>query len=136
MDAMATRGLGIAVSGAMIVAALIVALVAPERRPVTTSTPPVAAAQSSAPAQATQVTSPTKVTVRFRGRGPLARAVGAHSEQRITRELSRQRAFHGLCFDSFAPRGVVLRACDGGVLQAWPQRLRAMRAVARVDAGD
>lgn len=136
MDVMATRGWGIAVSGAMIVAALWVAFSAQDRAPAgpvahapIVDAPHVSGAQAEPRASATMI-------VHFRGHGPLARAERARSTRRVRAELLRQRAFHGLCFERFAARGVVLSACDGGMLTAWPQRLRAMRAVAKVDAGE
>ena len=139
MDVLATRGWGIAVSSAMIAVALAIAFSAPERRPlpsqiaqprgaIAVTPPPIAAARvgSAAP----------ELVVHFRGRGPLARAERAQSARRVTAELSRQGAFRGLCFARFARHGVVLRPCPGGVLTGWMQRLHAMRAVARVEAGE
>jgi hypothetical protein len=134
MDVMATRGWGIAVSGAMIVIALAVAFTAPQRpvSPQGEDRP----ASSSATSRADEPSAPRTLVVHFRGRGPLARAERARSRRRVSLELSRQRAFRGLCFAHFAPEGVALRACDNGVLMEWMPRLRAMRAVASVERGD
>lgn len=136
MDVMATRNWGLAVSGAMLAAALVLAFTAPGTRAAPRNTDaPGQAHVPPTPAPAVQ-DGATTLVVHFRGRGPLARAERAHSARRITLELTRQRAFRGLCFANFTHGGVALRACDGAVLTGWPQRLRAMRAVARVERGE
>jgi hypothetical protein len=132
MDVMATRGWGIAISGALIAGLLAFAAVAPERQArVVRDVPAPPAHDLSAPARI--AASSETAIVHFRGRGPLARAVRLHAGERVAAELRRQRAFGGLCFDRFANGGVALKACAGN-LGSWLRRLRNMRAVARVEA--
>jgi hypothetical protein len=135
MDVMATRGWGLAVSGAMIVIALAVAFTAPQQR-ASSQGAETRAANSGVTARVETTPAPRTLVVHFRGRGPLARAERARSQRRISVELSRQRAFRGLCFAHFAQDRVVLRACDNGMLTEWMPRLRAMRAVASVERGE
>jgi len=126
---MATRPWGIAISGALIAAALYVAITAPPPRRAS-AVPPSAPAAAEPPAAA----APATLIVHFRGHGPLARAERARARVRVAAELRRQRAFRGACFERFDPRGVVLRSCSDAPLAA--ARLRAMRAVARVEPGE
>jgi hypothetical protein len=142
MDVNAMRTWGIAVSGAMLAGALAIAL-----QPDTT-----AVAQPQAAAQIAQTetrAAPVGFIVRFRGRGPIARAQGqaargqlAPAQRNVELQLRRQNAFSGLCFDRFTVGGaeMVLRTCEtvaaserAAVQQRWGARLRAMRAVEYVD---
>ena len=114
---------------------LVIAVTAPEPRRGVTRLATAPAVTMPPAATMPQTTTPTAI-VHFRGRGPLARAERVCSARRVVAELSRQLALRGLCFVAFEPRGLVLRRCDGGALERWPQRLRAMGAVARVEAGE
>lgn len=134
----ALRNWGIAVTGALMAAALVVA-VQPE-------TPALAQAQMTQ----TESAAPVGFIVKFRGSGPIARAQAqaARGElepatRQVEAQLMRQTAFAGLCFDRFTVGGaeIVLRTCEpvaanerGAVQQGWGARLRAMRAVEYVDA--
>lgn len=144
MDVSAMRTWGMAVSAAMLFAALIVAF-QPGTRAVAQQQP--AAAQT---AQADPRAGAVGFIVRFRGDGPIARAQaqaaqGEHgsAQRQIEVQLQRQPWFEGLCFDRFTVGGaeVVLRTCESvaaneraAVQQRWGARLRAMRAVEYVDA--
>jgi hypothetical protein len=142
MDVNAMRTWGIAVSGAMLVGALAIAL-----QP---DTPATAQSRESVEiAQAETRAAPVAFIVRFRGQGPLARAQGraaqgqmAPAQLQVELQLRRQGAFSGLCFDRFTVGGaeMVLRTCEAvaaservDVQQRWGARLRAMRAVEYVD---
>jgi hypothetical protein len=141
MDVDALRTWGIVVGGALMAGAL--ALSAPE--------PPAgAAAQAPLEAAPPARTEPLAFIVRFRGAGPIARAQARagrgefeQAGRQVQIQLQRQRDFAGLCFDRFTVGGaeIVLRTCaaipanERDVAQAqWLARLRAMRAVAYVDA--
>lgn len=142
MNVHALRTWGIAVSAAMMVAAIAVAA-QPEPAP-------AAAQQSIEVAQASAHAAPLGFLVRFRGTGPIARAQAlaqrgdlTAAQRQIEQQLRRQTDFAGLCFDRFTVGGaeVVLRTCaaivaseQAGVQQRWLTRLRAMRGVAYVDA--
>jgi hypothetical protein len=136
MDLRALRISGIIVSGALIGGAALYAMTAP---PVTHR-----AATPHAPALVHQTNPPAAFAISLRGDGPLARAQRlamrggreASARRQVERELARQSAFRGLCFDHFAPRGdIVLRACNAGTTGAdWQARLRTMPAVTNVDA--
>ena len=137
MDLNTLRLSGIAVSGALIAGALYIATTAP-RAPEPPR--PVAPASAPPPAPAAQ---PAAFALSFRGDGPLARAQrlamrGGHesvARRQVERALARQRAFRGLCFDHFTPRGdVVVRDCVQATETDWVARLRAAPAVANVDA--
>jgi hypothetical protein len=138
MDVNAMRTWGIAVSSAMMAAALIVAL------------QPQAIAEPAAPVQIAQAqAAPVGFIVRFRGQGPIARAQAqaargqmAQAQREVEAQLERQTPFNGLCFDRFTVGGaeMVLRTCEAiaaseraSVQQRWGARLRAMRAVEYVD---
>ena len=140
MDVNASRTWGIAVSGALMAAALLIAL-----RP-----DGVAGAQPQPAAQSAQTTpAPVAFIVRFRGTGPIARAQTqaargqtAEAQRQVEAQLLRQTAFRGLCFDRFTVGGaeMVLRTCEpvaaserAGVQQRWGGRLRTMRAIEYVD---
>lgn len=140
MDAL--RISGIAVTGALMAAALVIAF-----EPQTNA---VAQPQGVAEiAQAETGASPVAFIVRFRGTGPIARAQAQAARGQLTQaqrqveiQLQRQSAFAGLCFDRFTVGGaeMVLRTCEAvtasertGVQQSWGARLRAMRAVEYVD---
>lgn len=139
MDVNALRLWGIVTSGAVMAAALMIAL------------------QPSPPAQAapqvqseTRTAAPLSFVVRFRGGGPIARAQAAAErgsteapQHTIEAQLVRQTAFAGLCFDRFTAGAaeVVLRTCEpvaaseqAELSSRWLTRLRAMRAVAYADA--
>lgn len=143
MDLRALRISGIVASGALIGAAAIVAMTGrPGLRPAPASpAPAIAAPAIAAPAPNTQ---PTAFAISLRGEGPLARAQrlamsggrDAAAARRVARELGRQRAFRGLCFQRFTPRGdIVVHICGQGTANVdWPARLRAMPAVTNVDA--
>lgn len=144
MNLQTLRGWGIAVSGAMMAAALVVA-VQPAQSP----------AQAAAPEAAFDVAqpqphaAPIAFLVRFQGNGPIARAQMLAqrgqleaAQRQVEIQLRRQRDFAGLCFDHFTVGGaeIVLRTCAAivasereAVQQRWLARLRAMRAVAYVD---
>lgn len=140
MDVHALRTWGIAVTGALMVAALAVAV---QPGDVVAQAPPQAIV---AQAQA----EPVAFIVRFRGSGPIARAQAQAArgqvqaaQRNVEQQLARQTAFAGLCFDRFTVGGaeMVLRTCDSvaanaraSVQQTWLTRLRAMRAVEYVDA--
>lgn len=128
---------GLVVGSALIAFALWVAALGPERRAVQATIP--LAAQSGA-------ASPISFQVRFRGVGPIARAQAfaeegkvAVAQRRIERELARQSAFDGLCFERFNAAGaaIVLQTCEPVASEAradaasyWLSRLRDMRAIA------
>lgn len=141
------RTWGIAASAALMAAALVIA--APWQR-----APDAAAAAlldsefeiAQAPGQA----APVGFVIRFQGAGPIARAQAlagrgqeAAAQRQIEAQLLRQAGLRGLCFDRFTVGAaeVVLRSCEPvaagerAAYQArWLARLRAMRAVAYVDA--
>lgn len=145
MDLNAMRMWGIAVSGALMAGALVVA-VQPSAR--VEAQQPVAGTFEVAQAAATA--GPVAFLVRFQGSGPIARAQAsaarggtAAAQQRIETQLRRQRSFAGLCFDRFTVGAaeVVLRTCASvpaneraSVQQSWLARLQAMRGVAYADA--
>src|SRR5689334_21657423 len=115
MDLRALRISGIVVSGALIGGAVLFALTA---RPPTSLPPPQAPV--TAPVQ--PAAQPTAFAISRRGDRPLARAQRlamrggreAVVRRQVERELARQRAFRGLCFERFAPRGdIVVRTCEG-----------------------
>lgn len=142
MDVNALRTWGIAVSGALMVGALAIAL-QPEARAVAEVRPVAQMAQAPGRAE------PVGFIVRFRGSGPIARAQAlaargetAAAQRQVEIQLRRQSAFSGLCFDRFTVGGAetVLRTCQAvaaneraAVQQRWGGRLRAMRAVEYVD---
>lgn len=143
MDVNALRTWGIAVTGALMVGALVIAF-----QPQThAEAQPRAVAEI---AQAQTSTSPVGFIVRFRGTGPIARAQAQaargqveQAQRQVTVQLQRQTSFSGLCFDRFTVGGaeIVLRTCESvaasersAVQQSWSTRLRAMRAVEYVDA--
>lgn len=143
MDVNALRLSGIAVTGALMAAALFVAaqpLTHAEARPQTAVE--VAQAETSAAS--------IGFIVRFRGTGPIARAQALaargqlqQAQRQVELQLQRQTAFAGLCFDRFTVGGaeIVLRTCEAvaaseriSVQRCWGARLQAMRAVEYVDA--
>lgn len=142
MDVNALRAWGIAVGGALMAAALIVAL-QPE-------TPATAAPPNGTYELAQASATPVGFIVRFRGDGPIARAQRQAAagrmepaQRQVEQQLVRQTAFEGLCFDRFTVGGaeIVLRTCEpvaaserAFVQQNWATRLRAMRAIEYVDA--
>ena len=143
MNVNALRFSGIAVSGALMAAALMVAF-----QPQThAEAQPQAAGEF---AQAQTDAAPIGFIVRFRGAGPIARSQAqaargevAPAQRQVEAQLQRQTAFAGLCFDRFTVGGaeIVLRTCEAvaasernAVQQSWGARLRAMRAVEYVDA--
>jgi hypothetical protein len=138
MDVGAMRTWGIAVSGAMMAAALAIAL------------QPGAGAQTE-PAESVETeASHAAFIVRFRGEGPIARAQAraaggqlAEAQRDVEVQLQRQAAFAGLCFDRFTAGGaeIVLTTCEAiaasaraDVEQVWLLRLQGMAAVEYVDA--
>lgn len=141
MDVNALRNWGVAVSGALMIGALAIAL-----RPEATAQVQPAAQLAQAEAQAP---APVGFIVRFRGQGPIARAQAqaargeaVRAQRQVEVQLQRQSAFAGLCFDRFTVGGaeIVLRTCEAvaaservSVQQRWGARLRAMRAVEYVD---
>jgi hypothetical protein len=143
MDVNALRLWGIAVTGALMIGALVVAF-QPDTQAVAE---PQAAAQI---AQAQTEAAPVGFIVKFRGAGPIARAQAqaargqvARAQRQVEVQLQRQGAFAGLCFDRFTVGGaeIVLRTCEAvaasertSVQQRWGARLQAMRAVEYVDA--
>jgi hypothetical protein len=136
MDLGALRISGIVASGALIGAALILAMTAPPA----VRAPP----RPPAPASAAPQPAPGAFAISLRGKGPLARAQRlamsggreAEARRRVERELARQRAFRGLCFSQFSARGdIVVRICGQGTTSIdWRARLLAMPAVTNVDA--
>lgn len=144
MNVNALRTWGIGVSGALMAAALAIALQAPGR-----AEAQAAARQIIELAQAPATAAPVALVVRFRGSGPIARAQAraaqgdtALAQREVELQLRRQDAFSGLCFDRFTVGGAetVLRTCAAivaserdGVQQSWLTRLRAMRAVEYAD---
>src|SRR5262249_29712558 len=135
MDLGALRISGIVVSGALIGGAALFAMSA--RAPTRSPRP-----QAPAIAALQQPAAPAAFAISLRGDGPLARAQRlamrgsreAAARRRVERELLRQRAFAGLCFDRFTPRGdIVVRACEGTLRADWQARLRAMPALTNVD---
>lgn len=143
MDVNAMRTWGIAVTGALMAGALVIAF-----QPQThAEAQPQPAAEI---AQANTSAAPVGFIVRFRGTGPISRAQALAAAGQLTQaqrqvevQLSRQTAFSGLCFDRFTVGGaeIVLRTCEAvaasernAVQQSWGARLRAMRAVEYVDA--
>jgi hypothetical protein len=136
MNLRALRISGIIASGALIAGAVLIAMTV---RPAARPAPPAPNAPATAPAS-----QPAAFAISLRGDGPLARAQrlamrGGHdtaARSRAEHELERQRAFRGLCFVRFTPRGdIVVRACDAGTADAdWQARLRAIPAVTSVDA--
>ena len=133
MDFRALRISGIVASGTLIGGAVLFALTArPPARP--TQAPATAPVQSDA--------QPAAFAMSLRGDGPLARAQRlamrggreTAARRQVERELARQRAFRGLCFERFAPRGdIVVRACEGTADADWEVQLRAIPAVTNVD---
>ena len=135
MDLRALRMSGIVVSGALIGGA---ALFAMSARPPATRPPPQTPV--TAPVQATA--RPLAFAISLRGDGPLARAQrlamrgGRESAARrqVERELARQSAFRGLCFERFTPRGdIVVHTCEGTADTDWQAQLRTISAVTNVD---
>jgi hypothetical protein len=143
MDVNALRTWGIAVTGALMVGALVIAF-----QPQTHAEAQMQGVAELAQAQTSAA--PVGFIVRFRGTGPIARAQAqaargqlAQAQRQVTLQLQRQTAFSGLCFDRFTVGGaeMVLRTCEpvaaserSAVQQSWSTRLRAMRAVEYVDA--
>jgi hypothetical protein len=143
MNVQALRFWGIVVGSALIAFALWIAALGPAPAPSRASPAPVAHLVQ-APAA-----TPSSFLVRFRGGGPIARALAEaargrtlQARSRIEAQLRRQSAFAGLCFDRFTAGAaeVVLRSCvpaganERVALEAqWLGRLRAMRAVAYAD---
>lgn len=142
MEANALRTWGIAVTGALMAAALVIAF------------QPQPHAEAQQPAMLEQLAqagdrASVGFIVRFRGTGPIARAQAsaargqiAPAQRQVEIQLQRQSAFNGLCFDRFTVGGaeIVLRTCEAvaaseraAVQQSWGARLRAMRAVEYVD---
>lgn len=133
---------GAIVSAAVIAAAL--ALSASPRAPRATQFPRLLLAAPAAP-EALSAPTPVEFVVRFRGRGPIARAQAmaargreSAAARRIVAELDRQRSFNGLCFDRFtvAAAEVVLKSCAdvpaaerAAVQTRWLSTLNAMRSV-------
>jgi hypothetical protein len=142
MDVNALRVWGIAVTGALMAGALVVAF-----QPETHAEAQLQAAAEIAQAQTNAA--PVGFIVRFRGAGPISRAQGqaargqmAQAQRQVEIQLARQSAFAGLCFDRFTVGGaeIVLRTCEAvaaneraSVQQSWGARLQAMRAVEYVD---
>lgn len=141
------RTWGIVVSGAMMAAALAIAAQPERAPPAQTPTEPSGGFEiAQAQTHAQQLT----FLVRFRGTGPIARAHAlarrgdlTAAQRQIETQLRRQSDFAGLCFERFTvgAEEVVLRTCSAivaseqaAVQQRWLARLRAMRAVAYVDA--
>lgn len=143
MDMNTLRNWGMVVTGALMIGALAIAF-----QPQTH-----AEAQPSDAAQMAQTQAPAEQVgfiVRFRGAGPISRAQAeaargqtALAQRQVEVQLSRQSAFHGLCFDRFTVGGaeIVLKTCESvaaneraGAQQSWAARLQAMRAVEYVDA--
>ena len=149
MDLRALRLSGIVVSGALIGAAAILAMsgrpaVRPapgQHAPARLSPAPLSPSQSAPPQQRREGAA---FAISLRGAGPLARAQRlamrggreAQAARRVERELGRQRAFRGLCFQHFTPRGdIVVHICGRQTEGVdWRARLRAMPAVTNVDA--
>lgn len=149
MNANALRTWGIAASAAVISGAMVLAM-----QPAPDAVARADVAQVFEPAQsfaqAENAAEPLAFVVRFRGRGPIARAQAsasrgglASAQAEIEAQLRRQSDFRGLCFDRFTAGAaeVVLRTCAAivpsereRVQQAWLARLRAMRAVEYADA--
>jgi hypothetical protein len=136
MDLNTLRVSGIAVSGALIAGAIYVASTSPVRQQ------PLQIRSVVEVPRAVPL-GPQAFAVSFRGDGPLARAQrlamrGGHeraARRQAERALARQRAFSGLCFDHFTPRGeVVVRTCVPGTSTDWVTRLRTVPAVTNVDA--
>jgi hypothetical protein len=141
MDVNALRNWGIAVSGAMLAAALAIA--------VQPAPPAIAEEHPVEIAQAPAAAAPISFVVRFRGSGPIARAQARAArgdatlaQREVELQLRRQDSFRGLCFDRFTVGGAetVLRTCAAivaseraGMQQSWLTRLRAMRAVEYAD---
>jgi hypothetical protein len=149
MNANALRTWGMVVSAAAMTGALALSWRAPPRA--SAEAPLNGGKAAYEMAQAPQAhAAPVGFLVRFRGTGPIARAQAqaargqtAQAQRRIELELNRQRAFTGLCFDRFTTGAaeIVLRSCQpvaaserAAYQQRWTARLRAMRAVAYVDA--
>jgi hypothetical protein len=146
MNLPALRTWGIAVSAAMMAAALAVAAQPEPPR----QAQPAMQAGAFETAQAQTHARQLAFIVRFRGSGPIARAQAlaargqiAAAQRQIEVQLRRQSDFAGLCFDRFTAGGAetVLRTCaaivaneQAAVQQRWLTRLRAMRAVDYVDA--
>lgn len=145
MDTDALRSWGIAVTSALIAAALVLSLL-PSGRNAEAQQPIQGVYQTAQAPAATHV----GFLVRFRGDGPIARsqALAARGRQdaaqrEIEAQLIRQSAFNGLCFDRFTVGAaeVVLRSCEpvpmaerAAFQQRWLARLETMRAVDYVDA--
>ncbi len=141
MKTSALRVWGIAVSGALMAAAVAIAA-QPESTP--TNVGMFETVQSQTEAQ------PLSFIVRFRGTGPIARSQAQAArgdtqaaQRQVEVQLVRQTDFAGLCFDRFTVGGaeIVLRTCDAiaaserdALQQRWLTRLRAMRSVAYADA--
>lgn len=160
MDVNLLRNWGIAVSAAAIAGALAVAHLdanaasAGGDRLTPLRDAPADDAFQLAQAQTSQSEGPSAGSVafivRFQGSGPLAQAQAlaargreAQARRAAQAALPRQHAFDGLCFDRYTVGGAetVLRACAAvpsaertQFQQRWLNRLRAMRAVAYVDA--
>jgi hypothetical protein len=134
MDMMATRIWGVLISGTLLATALAAAVAAPPQRPLAPS--PAVAAAADRVVAAPQAPVATSLLVTFRGNGRLARAGRNRSARGVATQLHRQRQLRGLCFAGFNGQRMVLRACGGATLGAWPQRLRAMHAVASVEPGE
>lgn len=140
MHVNALRTWGIAVSAALMAAALAIALQPPRARP-------AAAQRVVETAQRPEAAAPAEFIVRFRGSGPIARAMTragrdpARAQREVEAQLRRQSEFAGLCFGRFTAGGaeVVLRTCGdapapAAVQREWLTRLRGMQAVDYADA--
>jgi hypothetical protein len=141
----ASRLWGVAVSAALLAAALGIVAMGPEAPPASALEDIYHIAQA-APA----VAAPVGFIVRFRGDGPIARAQAlaargqmARAQRQVEVQLARQSAFRGLCFDRFTVGGaeIVLLSCAEVPASAraafqtgWLARLNAMRAVDYADA--
>ncbi len=141
---------GIAVTAALMAAAIAVA--ASWREPAEMTRAPQGLYQIAQTQQPQPRVEPEPVSflVRFRGRGPIARAQalaagGRETEaaRRVQAQLARQHAFQGLCFDRFTLGGaeIVLRSCEdvapaerAAFQTRWLARLNSMGAVEYADA--
>ncbi len=146
MDVNALRIWGIAVSAALMAAALGLAAMGPGPDLTTAQTAfETAQAEPAAPALAS-----VGFVVRFRGDGPIARAQAlaarggqTQAGRQVEAQLRRQRAFSGLCFDRFTigAAEIVLASCEAVPASAraafqtrWLARLNAMASVEYADA--
>jgi hypothetical protein len=132
----ALRLSGIALSGALIGGAALFAM----------SAKPTNQPRPHAPTPVTAATQASVFAVSLRGDGPMARAQRlamrggqeTAAGRQVERQLMRQRAFRGLCFQGFTRRGdIIVRMCREENSGAdWQARLRAMPAVTNVEPLD